>query len=87
MHCSKDSRYSITSLARASKIRGTLRPSAGTTVRDQRIIIIAAAIIAAISAIMTIRCKGLLTMCRSRANRVPSGTKSMPHLGHFPRFG
>jgi hypothetical protein len=30
--------------------------------------------------------QGLLAMWRSRANRVPSGIKAMPHLGHFPGF-
>jgi hypothetical protein len=56
--------------------------------RDQRMmmIIIAAAITPAITATMTPRCKGLLSMCRSKPNRVPSGNKSMPHLGHLPEL-
>ncbi len=54
---------------------------------DQRIIIIAAAITTAISATMIVRCTGLLVTCRSRAKRVPSGTRAMPHLGQLPEFG
>ena len=49
-----------------------------------RIVIIGAAMIATMTPAMMARCNGLLAMCRSRANRVPSGTKSMPHFGHFP---
>jgi hypothetical protein len=54
---------------------------------DQRTIIIMAIIAATISAAMTIKCMGLLTICLSIPNRVPSGTKSIPHFVHFPGLG
>lgn len=46
--------------------------------------IIAAAITASMAATMTARCSGLLSMWRSRAKRVPSGSRSMAHFGHLP---
>ena len=49
-----------------------------------RIAIIAATMIATMTPAMMARCNGLLAMGRSRANLVPSATKSMPHFGHFP---
>ena len=50
-----------------------------------RIVIIgAAAMIATMTPAMMARCNGLLAMGRSTVNRVPSSTKSMPHVGHFP---
>jgi len=55
------------------------------TTRYQRTIM-PAAMTAAMTTMMTI-INGLLSMCRSMANLVPSGSKSMPHFGHFPGFG
>jgi hypothetical protein len=59
---------------------------AAAEVCHQRIII-AAIITATITAAMIIRWEGLLIMCRSMPNLVPSGSKSMPHFGHFPGVG
>jgi hypothetical protein len=50
----------------------------------QRSIIIAAAITASISATIIAMWRGLLIMCRIKPNRVPSGSRSMPHLRHLP---
>jgi hypothetical protein len=55
--------------------------------RNQRSIIIDAAITVIIKTAITMRCSGLLVMCRNNPNRVPSGSKAMPHFGHLPGFG
>jgi hypothetical protein len=52
-----------------------------------RAIIITTAIPAIITTAIMTRCNGLLIICRSIPNRVPSGIKAMPHLGHFPASG
>jgi hypothetical protein len=45
------------------------------------------AMIATITATMMPTIRGLFIMCRSMPNLVPSGSRSMPHFGHFPEFG
>ncbi len=52
---------------------------------DQRIIMITT-MTATMIATMMMTIKGLFTMCRSMPKRAPSGSKSMPHFGHFPGF-
>jgi hypothetical protein len=47
-------------------------------------ILMSAAITATIATAITARCNGLENMCRRIANRVPSGTSAMPHVGHVP---
>lgn len=49
----------------------------------QRIIIIAAAIMAAISATMITMCNGLLIMCRSMPNLAPSGSSAVTTVLFF----
>jgi hypothetical protein len=63
--------------------RWLLRPTAPYW----RIIMIAAMIATITATMMTTIIMGLLIMCRSIPNLVPSGSKSMPHFGHFPGFG
>src|SRR5215207_1262027 len=64
-----------------------LRPRAARTREFIIHRIIKTAMMASISAAITVRCKGLLIMCRSMPKRVPSGSRSMPHFGHLPAFG
>ena len=45
------------------------------------------AIIATMIAAMTASIKGLFVTCRIMPNLAPSGSKAMPHFGHFPGFG
>jgi hypothetical protein len=49
-----------------------------------RISIIAAAIMPTISAAMMTMCVGLLMICRSMVNRVPSESSSWPQYGQMP---
>lgn len=52
-----------------------------------RFYIITITMIAAMIATITMIITGLLLMCRSMPNFVPSGSNSMRHLGHVPGFG
>jgi hypothetical protein len=45
---------------------------------------IAPAMIASITTTITPMCSGLLNMCRTSPNFVPSGNKFIPHFGHLP---
>ena len=42
------------------------------------------AIIASMTAAMMASINGLWVMCRSNPNLVPSGSRPIPHFGHFP---